>query len=127
MSYATLNDLVQAFGEVEVNQLLESVNDERLLPLTQEWSAGLIDSYLSERYLVPLVNRIPVVIGVDCDLIRWRLYDDRIPESVQLRYEAAIDWLRNVARGLLSLPASLIGSDNSVAYSRPPSVFTRYV
>ena len=43
------------------------------------------------------------LVDVACDLARYHLYIHAVPEHVETRYQAAIDWLRLVAKGAVML------------------------
>lgn len=128
--YCTYSDLVKEFGENEVNTLLDrdrdSVEDTGVLDEATNFAQTLMDGYFRERYPVPLVTVPRNVIGFACDIARYRLYQDQPTELVQLRYEAAVLWLKDVARGLVTLD---IGQafEKRIAYSEPTSVFTKLV
>jgi phage gp36-like protein len=63
---------------------------------------GQIDSYLVQ-YTLPLATVPPVLNAYSLDIVRYRLWDDKAPEEVRSRYEDALRWLRDVAKGLAGL------------------------
>jgi phage gp36-like protein len=66
------------------------------------------------------------LIGVACDIARYRYYQDQPTELVITRYEQAVGWLKDVAHGLVDL---LLEDEphTPVSYSQPTRVFTRLV
>ncbi len=65
---------------------------------------GEIDGYVGSRYALPLPEPVPpVLVSIACDITRYRLYDDAVPEVVRQRYEDAISRLKDIAAGRLSL------------------------
>lgn len=112
MSYATLTDLTERFGDTELVQLtnrtiggttiVTAVVDRALADAGAE-----IDGYLVGRYRLPLPVVPRTLVGFACDIARYRLYDDRATEQVTKRYDDAVKFLRLVADGRISLgPAS---------------------
>lgn len=113
MSYAVQSDMVNRFGEQELIQLTDRdrtgaidtvVLDRALADATAE-----IDGYLAARYQLPLTSTPTVLVRVCADLARYHLHDDHLPEPVQVRYKAAIDLLRQVSTGRVSLGLSETG------------------
>lgn len=134
MPYATLQDMVDRFGEAELAELTNrepgatSVNEDVLGKALADADAE-IDSYIAGRYgPLPLAVIPTVLIQRACDLARWFLYGDRPTDTVTARYNAAIAWLKGVARGEVSLNLSATnqdtrGSDLPVV-SSPERAFT---
>jgi phage gp36-like protein len=126
MSYCTESDLVREFGEVEITQLTSRAEFDTLDRMIT-FASGLIDGYLRERYTVPLVNPPENIVGFACDIVRYRLYDDQPTQTVIDRYEAALMYLKDVSRGLVTLPIEDEPFETRVQYSTPSQVFTRLV
>ena len=59
----------------------------------------LINSYLGERYTLPLPEVPRMVVSVACDIARHRLHKEGLHEEVRKRYEDALRWLKDVAAG----------------------------
>ena len=130
MSYCTYDDLVNAFGHEEILQLTDrdrnGRQDDDVMEEAVAFADSLVDGYLRERYSVPLTNPPKNLVGIVCDIVRYRLYNEQPTELVVIRYEAAIQWLKDVARGLVRLDiVDPIGSN--LAYSTPAAVFTKMV
>lgn len=110
MGYCAKADLIQRFGDREISDLLDRNNDD-----TEDTNAltsaiadadALIDGYLCSRYAVPLSSVPALIVSISCDLTRYKLWDDRAPEEVRKRYQDALSQLRDIAKGVLSLPAT---------------------
>lgn len=107
--YATQSDMVQRFGESELLHLTDPTGsgtvDGALLDLALTDATGEVDSYLSMVLTAPLTVPTARVVSVTCDIARYRLYAlaGGEPEQVQERYDAAIRWLRDVAKGSAKL------------------------
>ena len=130
MSYITYADLVLAFGEDEILQLTDRDRDGASDPLVIEdaiaFADSHIDSYLREKYEVPLALLPANLKGMACDFARYRLYQDQPTELVQNRYDVGCFYLKDVARGLVNLDTGS-GGPSLIAYSQPAQVFTRLV
>jgi phage gp36-like protein len=105
--YATIANLIASFGEAELVQLTDREAtgdyDEAVITRALQDAAELINSYLSQRYPLPLPATPQVVITRACDIARWRLYKDAPTEEVRKRYEEAVAWLRDVVAGKAGL------------------------
>jgi len=62
-----------------------------------------IHSYIAGVYDVPIDPAPRLLTRVACDIARYRLYDDAVPEEVAARYRQALSWLRDVQAGRASL------------------------
>jgi phage gp36-like protein len=109
MPYVTSQQLVDRFGLDELIQVSNptdptatAINDTRVANAVADISA-LIDAKLGARYAVPLTS-VPLVLqNIACDLVRARLYDDRIPDRIADREKAALKLLDDIAAGNLTL------------------------
>jgi len=115
--YATVQDLADRVGWDVLSELArgEIGPDDHESPAYSrvvsaiETATNLVDSYLQSRYPVPL-NPVPQVV---CDktvdialyqLASWRgLNTEEQGELLVANYKAAEAWLRDVAKGLVSL------------------------
>lgn len=111
-AYATLQDLLDLEGEDAVYAAADrdrdgELNDaEQLAVATAALDAtGEMNSYIGQRYDLPL----PVVpiwarrICIDITLYRLSRQADSLTKSINKRYEDAIAFLRNVAKGVAGL------------------------
>lgn len=122
MPYCNLNDLIKRFGESEINDLLDrncdGVHDQQTLEMTIIDADSLIDGYLGSRYKVSIdpifsPKAFKVVCLISCDITRWLLWDDNIPETVQTRYERAIESLERYRDG------EIVFTDADIAPQNP--------
>lgn len=107
MSYATQTSLEDAFGVAEILQLADrdrnGVVDPAVMAAVLARADSVIDSYLGGRYATP-VSPIPSILtAIACDLARYFLYDDAVPDRVQKAYDDSIAWLKSAARGEVML------------------------
>lgn len=111
MTYATQQDMVDRFGQVELAQLTDraagSVIDTAVLGRALADADAEIDAYLGSRYTLPLTSLPPVLPRMAADIARYRLYDDRATDSVRERYSDALKTLRDIASGLVKLDAGV--------------------
>jgi phage gp36-like protein len=109
MSYATGQDLIDRFGEQEVINLTDrdrlGVVDATVASQALVATADEIDGYLAGRYSLPLQPVPRVLIGVACDIARYRLCgaEVNVTEDIRSRYKDAVRFLEHVAAGRISL------------------------
>lgn len=118
MPYATVDDLKVRYGAAEIGELLDRDHDGQAdtdvgETAIQEASAE-IDTLIASRYLVPLTVTVPWLKTACCDLARYRLYDNEVPEVVKDRRADVIKHLERIAKGL----ASLIAEDGTTVPDR---------
>lgn len=103
MTYATQADLVDRFGEQELQQLTDRTNgaviDTVVLGRALADADAEIDSYLATRYTLPLASTPVVLTRLACDMTRYRLYDDAVSETVRVRYQDAVSLLKRMSSG----------------------------
>lgn len=89
--------------------------------LTEVWNdaEGQVDSYAAVLYLVPLDVTDAVVAArvksVTADLAAWALLNrgDVVSDAKQRSYEAAIEWLKMLARGEVRIPSPTTASSTT--------------
>lgn len=97
MTYATRQDMEARFRAIEISNLDE--DDTRVGPALAD-AAAEIDSALAERYSLPLpVGTYPVLVGLQCDLARERLYDDGDIDAVKMAGQRARKQLKRLRDG----------------------------
>ncbi|MCS6809757.1 MAG: DUF1320 domain-containing protein [Tepidimonas sp.] len=105
MSYATESDLRQRFGSDEID--LVSGRDPggagAAIARAISDAAAEIDAYLEARYALPLPTVPPVLARIACDIARYRLWAERAPDEVRMRYEDARRFLEALAKGAVRL------------------------
>lgn len=131
MAYCSYNDLVLAFGENEVVNMLDrdrdGIEDNGVADDGIAFANDLIDGYLRERYSLPISSVPRNLVGVACDIARYRYYQDQPTDLVVMRYQAALDWLRDVSKGIVNIEIIDDPISNFIASSTPGQVFTRLV
>lgn len=134
MTYATLQNLKDRFGEDELIQLTDRDNlgtiNTTVVDRALADADAQINGYLSVRYTLPLSAPVPTELErIACDLARYALYEDRVTEIVEKRYDAAIRKLRDVAAGHAGLGVDDTGneqtSSNVAEMSATTPVFRR--
>lgn len=105
--YATVDDMIARFRTEELIQLsdeaeLGSIDAARITTALVR-AGNEIDSYLVGTYQLPLSPAPAALTDYTCDLARYHLYKDAAPDAVKTRYDAAIAWLKMVAKGDVKL------------------------
>jgi phage gp36-like protein len=109
MSYATKQDMIDRFKELELIQLTnevvepETVIDDTVLDRALADADAEIDLYLVGRYSLPLASVPAMLKNLACDIARYKLYDDRTTDQVTKRYDDGVKLLRLVSKGEVSL------------------------
>ena len=103
MTYAFEADLVERFGALELAQRTDRVDgiaiDAVVLGRALADADAEIDGYLATRYTLPLAGTPPLINRLACEIARYRLYDDGVPETVRVRYQDAVALLKRLASG----------------------------
>ena len=130
MSYATAQDMLDRFGDTEMISITDrtdaSILNVPVLLRALGDSFAEINTYLG-RYTLPLPEPQPVLKRIECDIARYRLYDDRSTELIRERYVDAINFLKLVAKGEVQLGVEAADQDTTndgPSYSSPGRVFT---
>lgn len=109
MTYATQQDLIDRFGQAELDQVAD-VSGTGVLDATRIARAlgdadGEIDAALRGRYALPL-GAIPELLRrIACDLARESLYEDMPTKVVEDRAKRSRDLLLGIAKGTLTIDA----------------------
>jgi len=133
--YCTQQNLIDRFGQLEIIQLTDrstppagTINATVLNQAIGDADAE-INSYLT-GYTLPLAVIPANLVRIACDITRYYLYEDRVIEQVQTRYNDAIKYLVQVAKGVIKLGPDTAGTvaevaSDSAQFSSSPSVFGR--
>ncbi len=137
MQYATVQDMIDRFGEPEMIQLTDAAHQVAVQPariqLKLDDAHALADGYLARVFALPLDGCAkPVGVGAVemvpppqltravCDIARYYLYDDLAPESeVYRRYKQATTELQAIADGKAQLMCPWGGQPGQSADSGP--------
>jgi phage gp36-like protein len=107
--YAQGADMIARFGAVRLVELTDSgevrtgeINQATLQQALADADAE-INGYLQSRYTLPLATVPQMLNLLACDIALYRLMKERPIQAVTERYDAARNWLRDVAKGLFGL------------------------
>lgn len=110
MSYATQQDLIDAFGELEliaqtdIDPVATGAIVVARIDRALASAEGEVEGYIGARYQVPLVTVPQNVKQAVLDIARYRLYRDNAPELVVENYKSAIRLCRDISSGTVRLP-----------------------
>lgn len=94
MAYCNQQDLWDRFGVAEITQASDHDNDGleniEAIDAAITDATAIINRYLYRRYVLPLACIPAELIGLACDIARYRLHDNRATEQIKIRYDAAI-------------------------------------
>lgn len=113
MTYSTQSDIEEQLSQADLIELTDDAGaaevDTSVVARAVADADAEIDSYCGGRYTTPF-SPVPVMIRkLSVDIAIYNLHSRRstlkIPEERQKRYDNAIRFLRDVAKGLISLGA----------------------
>lgn len=140
MAYASKDDLVALHGLDPINRLADrdgnGAADDATVARALDDASALIDGYIAIRVSLPLVPVPAVVRNLAMDIAIYRLANDAglLAEDMRKRYEDAIAFLKDVARGIATVPqpkpadapVTPVASPQSVLFDGPPRLFGRH-
>lgn len=101
--YITKDDLVDRFGQREIERLEANINDPQAVDTAIADAVDVINGYLAAAQALPLPI-VPASIKRTCAvLVRYYLYKDKPTEQVRADYEDALKWLTQVSNGKIKL------------------------
>lgn len=115
MSYATLSDLVEQFGDREVLALADRNNDgvadSALVASALKKASDEIDAYLAARFPLPLSVVPSQLVDICCDIARYKLSGAEVTEvdTVRTRYKDAVKKLESIRDGKIDIGLSVAG------------------
>jgi len=113
MSYCTLQDLRDRYGDDELIQLTDRTNvgtiNESVINRAIVDADGEIDGYLGGRFDVPANPVTKSLVRVACDISRYYLYDDAATDTVKDRYKNAIAFVKSIGKGDISIGVDAAG------------------
>ena len=132
MAYATKQDMIDRFGERELQRLTDraatgSIVDDVLDRALADADAA-IDAYIGARYALPLASVPPVLVGTACDIARYRLQENNPSEVATDRHAQAMRFLMALSRGDAKLDvggAEPPASAGSIGIESATRVFSR--
>lgn len=126
MVYATVEDYIAYFTERDAVSVSARQGSGEVVEARIAWhlkaASGRIDAYIGARYALPLTTVPDCLRGYCCDIARYLLTGNerQVNDTIRLRYEDALDWLKLVATGKVGI-GSDVGS-GTVVDSAPPGV-----
>ena len=135
MSYATPADMLARYGEATMIGLSDlerrGVIDDATVQMALDDATAEIDGYLN-RYRRPFATVPRILTVYCCDIARYRLATGmrQLTDDIQSRYDAAIAYLKLVARGQAGISGlPLLGEVDTVGavvmQTPPNKVFGR--
>lgn len=101
--YAVINDLYTRFTQTEIDTLSNS--DSTVVDQALSDATDTINGFIGGRYQLPL-SVVPTILNrLCCDLARYNLYSEAVPEVVQTRHDNAIAMLKAISAGTATLGA----------------------
>ncbi|WP_419832034.1 gp436 family protein [Endozoicomonas atrinae] len=130
MKYCDSAAMIARFGEDEVIRLTDpgdGAMDAAAIDAALTDASDEIDSYLAVRYTLPLSVIPEIVVRLCADIARYRLYDGRMLDEVEKRYDDSVKLLKDIVRGsaVLPLPSTTASTEVSTTRSRDDRLFTR--
>ncbi|WP_086652332.1 gp436 family protein [Acetobacter cibinongensis] len=126
MAYATVQDMIERFGERALIDATRNLNQDRdvmdVIAINKklESASATVDTYLQRRYEVPVRPVQLPVVDATCALARYALcqMDDSEPAlQIQTGRKDALKWLSDIASGAATLDATAV-PDKSDTWSR---------
>lgn len=112
MAYCTRADLLAQISEAQLVALTDDAGtglaDEAIIAKALEDAAGKMDAYLGSRHKVPMSpvpDALPQVAADIAVYLLSRRRGSEPPKAIVKNYDDAILFLKDVARGLVSLGA----------------------
>ena len=118
MPYSLQTDLLEQIDEDVLIQLTDDVDagevDAAVVTRAIADADGEIDSYCGMKYPVPFTTVPPVIRKCSVDIAIYNLYARRkgVPEDRQKRYDNAVRFLRDVSVGKATLGADAPAEDS---------------
>jgi phage gp36-like protein len=108
MSYASLEDLIERAGETEILQIADrdhdDVADPDVIDAALVHADNIVNGHVGVKYYLPLASTPDLVRTWSVSIARYFLHRNGAPDYVETDYKTAISSLKDVARGLISLP-----------------------
>lgn len=137
MAYATLQDLIDRFGQNELIQRTDRTNkpastiDQIVVQRALDDATALINGYLAKLYTLPVSPVPDVLVKVTADVARYYLHGSAVDKDgpVAAAHAQGLKWLRDVSTGLVQLETAGVAMPQAgggqVRTSGPDRVMTR--
>jgi phage gp36-like protein len=133
MSYATLQQLIDRYGQDVIVQVTDRATppagaiDQDVVDRALADTAALIDGYLAGRYQLPLATTPSLVIDLALQIAIYKLHRFAPDEKIKADYDAAMKMLRELAQGIVRLDVAGIEPEsagkNDVLVESPDRMF----
>lgn len=110
--YATLQDLIDRGFEPELIALTgaeDGTINEKIVTEALIDASEHMDSYIAAKHALPLSTVPGSLKGVCCDIARYFLYKEGVPEELEKKYDKRIAYLRDISKGAVILENSETG------------------
>lgn len=135
MAYATQADLERKYGLDELIQLTDRADpptdavDGAIVADALMAAAAEIDAHVGRAYTLPLAAVPAILRELACQMARYHLHTDGLPEKVGRDYEGALAKLERIAAGKMVLDVPGTADDPQAVAGRvrattSPRVFT---
>lgn len=108
MSYASLEDLIERAGELEILQIADrdhdGAADPDVIDAALVHANNIVNGYIGAKYTLPLATTPDLVRTWSVSIARYFLHRNGAPDHIEADYKTAISALKDVARGLISIP-----------------------
>jgi phage gp36-like protein len=103
VSYATLQDMIDRFGETELSWLTTDFKgqeiDEAMLRQGMDCARRIVDGHIGASYDLPLNSVPPKLVDLYCDVARYCLWGSNAPLNVGLAYDDAMEIIVRIGLG----------------------------
>lgn len=112
MTYATLQDLTDRYGERMLIALTDrgavatGVIDTSVVNRALADTDAVIHGYLAVRYVLPLSVSSPVIEDIAMTIAIWKLHRATPDEKVKADYDQALRTLREISAGTIRIPGA---------------------
>ena len=137
MPYAVQQDIINLYGNQQFllvsdrdgDGVTDQVSGVYIADTALQGASDEIDSYLSNRYQMPLPTVSPVLRDKCCDIAMYRMAvsGDVMTDDRRSRYKDALKWLEGVAAGTIDIgvPQDTQSKSGGPDVTYQPRIFTR--
>lgn len=127
-SLITQTDLIHRFGERELIRLTDRAAQREIVgdvlqKAINDAEAEVLSYLAAAGFRQPLANQPAILTIKTCDICRWYLYENGIPEVVQKRYDEAVAWFKLLLKNPAMLGGDVVAVDLSAAQQNHTPVF----
>lgn len=101
--YITKQEMIDRYGENEINQLERNVKNSNAVAAAIEDACMEMDGYVSRQYALPLPVVTKSLKRAVAVIARYYLWKDKPSEKIQKDYDDVIVWLDKLASGKVYL------------------------